>query len=120
MKQLREIIEKGKRWIPKTSDKRLKKFENIIPEITLTNNGILLKSERVILPENLQQKAIELAYRGSHPGQSGIARRLRYHFFFHNMQEKVSAFVNNCRDCAVFTNKKTTEPLLSQKVPRKN
>ena len=52
--------------------------------------------------------------------QNSLKRRLRYHFFFHNMQNKVSTFVNNCLDCATFTNKKTTEPLLSHKVPKKS
>ena len=46
LKQLREIIERGPRWIPNTSDACLKKFEQVIPEITLTSNGIILKSER--------------------------------------------------------------------------
>ena len=75
-------------------------------EITITGNGILFKGDRIILPTSLQEKAIALAHRGTHPGQSGLERRLRYHFFFHSMLKKVETFIQNCRDCQIFTNKK--------------
>ena len=90
LKQLREIIERGPRWIPNTSDACLKKFEQVIPEITLTSNGILLKSER----------------------------KRKYAKESINIYAKES--VNNCLNCATFINKKTTEPLLSHKLPNKN
>ena len=38
----------------------------------MTGNTILLKSERIALPEKLQQKAIELSHKGSYPGRSQI------------------------------------------------
>ena len=78
---LRELIYKGQTWIPKTAEKSLRKFTPILSEITVTANGILLKDERIILPESLHQRAIELAHRGSHPGEIGLQQRLRYHFF---------------------------------------
>ena len=55
------IIKRGQTWIPKTSDAKVIRFLSILPEITITGNGILLKGERIILPEKLHQKAIELA-----------------------------------------------------------
>ena len=58
-------------------------FEPILSEITMTGNDMLLKSDRIILPEKLQQKAIELAHKGSNPGKSQMERQLRSHFFFH-------------------------------------
>ena len=97
----------------------MKKFQQILPELTLTANKIILKSERIILPNSLQNMAIELAHRGSHPGQSGIERRLRSHFFFHDMHKKVEMFVKTCDDCQSFSNKKTSEPQHPHKVPLK-
>lgn len=119
LKQLSEIIKSGKTWLPPNCSTDLKKFKEILPEITLTNNRILLKSERIILPESLQKKAIELTHRGSHPGQCGIERRLRFHFFFHGMREKVEQFVRNCIECMAFSNKRITEPIHSHKVPKR-
>ena len=117
LKELTKIIEKGQSWIPKSADTALKKFQQILPELTLTANKIILKSERIILPNSLQHVAIELAHRGSHPGQSGIERRLRSHFFFHHMQKKVEMFVKSCNDCQSFSNKKTSEPQHPHNVP---
>ena len=78
---LRKIVKSGQTWIPKDADEQLRKFTSILPSITVTGNGILLKEERIILPQSLQKRAIELAHRGSHPGEIGLQQRLRYHSF---------------------------------------
>lgn len=56
--QLRSIFQKGQTWIPK-ENRELFKFKNILPEITVTGNDILLKGDRIILPESMHQSAIE-------------------------------------------------------------
>jgi len=66
LKKLKTLIENGQTWIPK-EDEQLSKYSKILPEITTTGNGILLKGDRIILPESLHQDAIDLAHRGSHP-----------------------------------------------------
>ena len=120
LRKLRDIVTKGQTWIPKDADSKLRKFQKILPTITVTGNGILLKDERIILPESLHLQAIELAHRGSHPGETGIQRRLRYHFFFHNLNDKVHTYIITCKDCQSFTDKKTCEPLTPHAVPDKN
>ena len=54
---------------------------------------------------------MELAHRGSHPGESSIERRLRYHFFFYDMQKKVKDFVKQSLPYSSFPDKKTFEPI---------
>ena len=117
LRQLRDILKKTKVWIPKDADEDLKKFSKILPELTVTGNGIVLKSERIVLPSALQSIAIELAHRGSHPGQSSMERRLRSHFFFHGMGEKVDTFLSSCLLCNTFSDKKTSEPIGHHEVP---
>ena len=73
----------------------------------------------MILPESLHEQAIELAHRGSHPRQSGIEHRLRYHFFFHNMNRKVDRFLKGCPECHLFEDKRTQEPMKPHGVPSK-
>ena len=119
LKRVREIIEQGQTWISKSESAAVQRFREILPEITLTGNKILLKSERIILPESLHETAISLAHRGSHPGQSGIERRIRYHFFFHDLQKKVHNYIQNCSACLSFTDKKMSESVQSHKVPSK-
>ena len=116
---VRKLIQMGQTWIPKSANEHIKRFKNILPNITVTGNGILLKDERMILPKSLQRLAIELAHQGSHPGESGLEKRLRHHFFFHDMDKQIKHFVAACKDCQIFVDKKTSEPLKAHTVPEK-
>ena len=53
---------KGQTWIPKDADFKLRQFAQLLPTITVTGNGILLKDDRIISPESLQPQAIQLAH----------------------------------------------------------
>ena len=117
LSKLQEIVKTGKTWIPKHAEEALQNFKTILPEITITGNGILLKGDRIILPESLQTVAIELTHQGSHPGQSSMERRLRYHFYFHQMKAKVKKVHDECVDCNIFTDIKLKEPQKSHQVP---
>ena len=119
LSQLRTLLEQSKSWIPKNSPDDLKRFSKIMSELTVTGNGIILKSDRIVLPASLQQTAIELAHRGSHPAQCSMERRLRAHFFFHDMNIKVGKFLSSCLLCNTFNDKKTLEPLGRHEVPSK-
>ena len=106
LSKLLDIVKSGKKWIPKSATNKLRTFEPILDEVTISGNNILLKSDRIILPEVLQKKVLKLAHKGSHPGISSMERRLRTHFFFHNMQSKVIDFANSCNGYKVFVKKK--------------
>ena len=119
LQKIAALIKKGQTWIPKTETAEVQRFRPILPQLTVTGNGIILKDERIILPTKLQEKAIQIAHKGAHPGQEGLKRRLRYHFFFHGMDKKVEEFVKSCSDCNVFVDKKTKEPIKPHRVPEK-
>ena len=53
LSQLLNIVKSGKKWIPKSASNKLRKFEPILDKITISGNKILLKSDRIILPEAL-------------------------------------------------------------------
>ena len=123
LQKLVEIMRSGRPNIETSEFKHMKdlmKFKNIYSELTVTGNNIILKGERILLPQSLQDLSIELAHRGAHPGQSGLTRRIRSHFFFHNMDEKVKQFVSKCKMCQLFTNKKTAEPIKAHRIPDKS
>ena len=119
LQQLSNIINKSQTFIPKTAPGAVRKFNKIISELTLTGNGIILKGDRIVLPQSLQDTAVQLAHRGSHPGQCGLARRLRSHFFFHDMDSKISNLTTNCLPCNTHSSKKTSEPQHHHPVPEK-
>ena len=119
LRQISKMIKNNKNWIHKSEDKNLQRFSQILPEITITGNGILLKGDRIILPTSLQATAITLAHRGSHPQQSSMEHRLRAHFFFHDMKTKVAEELEKCHLCKAFSEKKTQAPIKAHKVPSK-
>jgi len=119
LSRIQIMVKKGKHSIPKEEAKDISKFEPLLSGLTITGNGVLLKGDRIFLPESLQEEAIKLAHRGSHPGQSGIERRLRFHFFFHNMYNKVRSF-EKCKECSLFVDKKTREPIRHHRIPQKS
>ena len=120
LSKIQQYLKKGYSRIPKDAAEEIKRFDSVMQELTITANGIIFKDDRIVLPESLRELAINLAHRGSHPGQSGIERRLRFHFFFHRMYDKVAAFVRSCQECAIYVDKKTKEPIKSHKVPNKS
>ena len=67
LKRLKTFIQDGKTFIPK-SEAVLQPFKNIFSEITVLNNGTLLKQDKIILPASLNDKALYLAHSGAHPG----------------------------------------------------
>ena len=70
------------------------------------------------LTENLALKNHQFRslVQGAHPGQEGLKRRLRYHFFFHGMDKKVEEFVKSASDCNVLVNKETKETIKPHQV----
>ena len=86
----------------------------------MTGNTTLLKSERIILPEKLQQKAIALPRKGSHPSKSQISgNTTKVTLLIPCMQSKVINYVNTCIDCKMFMKKKL-QSCWFNKVPTKN
>ena len=117
LSKLSRFVKNGQTWIPKTESNLLKRFEPILAELMLSPKGILLKDDRMILPAILQDEAVELAHRGSHPRQSSMERRLRSHFFFHDMKQKVKKHLDQCHLCDMFSDKKTKEEIQPHQVP---
>ena len=64
---LRDHIIEGK--IPNVSKlSELQPFSKIFNELTITERGLLLRGEGIILPRDLLKRAIEIAHQGGHPG----------------------------------------------------
>ena len=78
-------------------NKNLKILLNLIPEITLRPDGILLKQNRIVIPNNLDiAKMIAL---------------LREKIYFVNMEGKVKAKISEFVLCAAVSKSRTPQPL---------
>ena len=114
--QLKECILQG--YIPATKKLPLKPYKNIFKELTISDEGLILKQHQIILPQSLWKKAFEKAHQGSHPGVSSMKRRLRSHFWFPNLNQTIEEGVKKCQDCQMFTIKYTKEPITSLPTPK--
>jgi len=54
--ELKTLLKEGKMYIPKSAKEELKRFAEIMGQITITGNGILLKDERIVITKSLKKK----------------------------------------------------------------
>ena len=107
LSSLKECIHNG--YISK-SNEALKPYRKVFTELTISDEELILKGEKIVLPSSLHAVALEKAHQGGHPGMNGLKRRLRSHFWFPKMDTKIELKVAGCHHCTMFTNKTTREP----------
>ena len=112
LQRVTESVKKG--FVSKEDRSIYETYNKILHEISISDEGLLLRGEKIILPENLFNKAIRKAHQGSHPGMSCMKRRIQTHFWFQKMDTHIERFVENFKDCTIFSSKKTKGHLHSQ------
>ena len=83
-------------------------------QISISDSGILMKEDKMILPESLLKTALHKAHQGGHPGTQAMKRRIRSHFWFPKLDQQIEEMVNNCKNCRMFTSKYKKNPLIAQ------
>ncbi|KAK9711410.1 Integrase zinc binding domain [Popillia japonica] len=93
----------------------LKGYKNIKHEIT-SENGVVLRNNKIILPKSLQKKAIELAHRG-HLGMVKTKQLLRSKVWFPNIDKMVELEIKTCSACQIVTPQHTRDPVVGTELP---
>ncbi|XP_055585369.1 uncharacterized protein K02A2.6-like [Uranotaenia lowii] len=78
---------------------------------------LLFKSDRVVLPKSLRQKAIQSAHQG-HMGTSSTKRIMREYFWWPGMSADVESYVKSCETCLLLSKKNPPIPLTNRELPR--
>lgn len=117
LKTLRSCLRKG--HSPKTS-KNLAPYSKVWDQLTISDSGLVLKGEKIVLPEELIDVAIKKAHQGGHPGMTSMKRRLRTHFWCPQLNSRVQDMVKNCNECAMFTPKNRKNLLHPHKLTEYN
>ena len=86
-------------------------------ELSVHDSGILLKGQRIVLPESLQVRAVQIAHTG-HQGIVKTAALLREKVWFRNLQSLVEKTVKACHSCQIATPSPAREPLNMSKLPQ--
>lgn len=109
LKELTVAIRKG--YISRKNEE-LKPYAKLMDSLTVTEEGLLLKEDQIILPKSLVTLALEKAHRDSHPGITGMKRRIRDHFFIHDLSATVADYVGKCDKCSMFNPKNRASKLV--------
>jgi hypothetical protein len=73
-------------------------------------DGIVLRGERIVIPETLRKDIKERVHAG-HLGINSCLRRARELVFWPGMSAEIRQFVERCPTCALYSNRPPAEPL---------
>ena len=115
---LQKVISKmqNKKKERNIENKELKILLNLIPELTLTPDGILLKQNRITIPNELQHRTIELAHE-NHLGIAKMIALLREKIYFVNMETNVKTKISEYILHAAVSKRLTPQPLEPSTLP---
>ena len=94
LSKLSEMVKK-KRFIKKSG---VDEYSQIFGELTVSEEGFLLKDDKLIIPECLVQQVIDLAHEG-HLGIVKTKQLLRSNVWFPKINEMVENQIKNCLAC---------------------
>lgn len=85
--------------------------------LELTTLGpIVLRGNRIVIPESLRPHIIKLAHEG-HPGETVMKRRLRAKVWWPLIDRETEKFVKACRDCLLVSKPSHPPPMMRHKFP---
>ena len=97
-------------------DRNILAYKNIRNELSVSNQGILLRDTRIIIPESLRAKAAQLAHEG-HQGLVKTKKLLRERIWFPGIDKSVEDLIENCSICQLNNNGNRSEKLKMSKFP---
>ena len=92
--ELKKCVQKDR--FAKSIDK-LKPYRAIFCELAFSDEELLMKGEKIVLPESLYDTALKKAHQGGQPGMNGLKKRLQSHFWFQQMDKKIEEKVESCQ-----------------------
>ncbi|KAK7095117.1 hypothetical protein V1264_002767 [Littorina saxatilis] len=81
-------------------------------------NGLVFKAERIVVPEGMKQRIMQLLHK-SHTGLQGCLRRAREVVYWVNMAKDMERFLSQCEPCQTFQKAQPKEPSISHPIPER-
>ena len=113
LQQLSNFIKQG--YVPNSAGKGWAPYKNVLGSMTVSDTGLIMKDEKIVLPKTLWQAAVDKAHQGGHPGETRMKSRIRNHFWIPGLNAIVKEKVSTCQSCQIFTSKATKEPISPQR-----
>ena len=116
MTELKSII-MNETWHKSSGVPELKAFKLVKDELTVADDGFILKGTKLVIPSKLRNRVINLAHEG-HQGIVKTKSLLREKVWFPGIDQMVENTVKNCIPCQATTAKEKLEPYKMSKLPR--
>ena len=115
LNQLRDVIHKG--WPNKRQEcpETLYPYWHFREELTI-EDGIVLKGERIVIPQTLQSEILNTIHKG-HLGQEKCLLRARASVFWPGITQNVVDTVKECSTCQLYQNKQQKQTILQPEPP---
>ena len=101
----------------KSTESSIKPYFQVKDEMTVLPEGILLRGTRIIIPDSLQQRTIQLAHDG-HQGATKCQSLLCEKVWFPAIDRKAETIISQCIYCAANTPQNNREPLKMSELPK--
>lgn len=95
----------------------IQQFSRVAPELSVSEEGLVLRGTRIVLPASLHRKAVQLAHRG-HQGIVKTKQLMREKVWFPGMDSLVHKEVKSCQACQANTPVHHRDPLPILQQPR--
>ena len=115
MRALAEMILAG-RFTASAKDDALLPFKHVFDELSITEDGLIMRGDRLVLPQSLRTDATRLAHEG-HLGLRKTLETLRARVWFPGMQEMVQKHYEQC-SCQLESDTTRKTPLRMSEMPR--
>ena len=112
---LSEIIVKGWPNEKRQLNDSLKPFYDFRDELSV-QDGIVVKGERVIIPEKLRRQMKERVHQG-HLGINSCLRRAKDVMYWPGMASEIRQFIETCGTCATYQSRQAQEDQIITPVP---
>lgn len=90
-------------------------FKVIANELCAVND-VLLRVDRIIIPEKLRARVLLLAHEG-HPGMRLMKSHLRTNVWWPKMDQQVERYVKQCKGCTLVSAPNAPEPIIRRNLP---
>ena len=116
MQVLISVISKG--WPQEKSEapQCVREYWNCREDL-VTQNGIIYKGDRIVIPKSLRHKMLQRVHR-SHQENGATLSKARSSLFWPHMNSEIKDTVSNCSTCQEFKPSQSKEPMAITPVPQ--
>ena len=100
--------------IPLTAE--FKGYRAIASELSISEDGLLMKGDKIVLPKEIWNEVIECAHKG-HMGAKMCAKLIKENYYFPDIEKLVNERVLDCEECDANTDTSKLNPILSSTMP---